>query len=70
MDLRCEAGERLNDGIHRHQRGDLEGASASYRAVLDAHPRHPIAAYLLSQLEHQIANDEEAPLTGALKNLL
>jgi len=55
-----ELNQGLNDGIHRHQRGDLEGASASYRAVLDAHPRHPIAAYLLSQLEHQIANEDAA----------
>jgi predicted O-linked N-acetylglucosamine transferase (SPINDLY family) len=56
----AELNQRLNEGIHRHQHGDLQAAAATYRTVLDAHPRHPIAAYLLSQLEHQIGKDRAA----------
>lgn len=56
----AELNQRLNEGIHLHQRGDLQAAAASYRKVLDAHPHHPIAAYLLGQLELQRGNERAA----------
>jgi predicted O-linked N-acetylglucosamine transferase (SPINDLY family) len=56
----AELNQRLNEAIHLHQQGDLQAAAATYRTVLDAHPRHPIAAYLLSQLEHQMGRDRAA----------
>lgn len=50
--------ERLNRGIQLHQRGDLQAADAYYTEVLAAHPRHPIAAYLSSEIQHQLGRNE------------
>ena len=56
--------------------GDIGGAAGIKRFARDLHHRHRCLGRNATHLapnelvEHQIANDEQALLTGAVKNLL
>jgi len=50
----------LNRAIQLHQGGDLAAARVQYEDVLAGYPQHPIAAYLLGQLLHQLNAPELA----------
>ncbi len=50
----------LNAAASRHQAGDLAGADAQYRVVLQQAPDHPQALYLAGALAFQIGAADEA----------
>lgn len=47
-------------GVKLHRSGQLDAAASAYGAVLARYPRHPIAAYMLGQLNHQQGQIEES----------
>ena len=47
-------------GLAHHRAGRLDQAAATYRAVLDAEPRHADALHLLGQLHYQAGALDEA----------
>ena len=59
----------IDDAIARHQAGDLAGAEALYREILDADPGHADANHLLGVIHHQTGNSEKAveQITRALE---
>jgi|GEM_PF-2030236 len=46
----------MADGLNRHRRGDITGASEAYRAVLGLDPNQPDALNLLGVVMHQTGN--------------
>jgi predicted O-linked N-acetylglucosamine transferase (SPINDLY family) len=47
------SGDSIDDGLALHQAGRLQEASAIYRRVLQQHPEHPDALYLLGTAAYQ-----------------
>lgn len=52
--------EALAAAVARHRAGDLDGAEAAYRAILDTEPGHAGSLHLLGVLDHQQGRHEEA----------
>ncbi len=50
----------IDAALERQQRGDLEGAEAGFRAVLDSEPDNPDALLLLGALLHKTKRAKEA----------
>ncbi len=60
--------QKLADGIHRHQNGDVSGAARLYAEILSAQPRNPDAWHLsgLIAFQHQQHTDAETCIRQAL----
>lgn len=50
----------IEDGLAKHRAGDLAGAAAVYRAILEAKPEETEALYFLGLIEHQAGHHEAA----------
>ena len=52
--------DEFQAAVRAHESGDLDGAEAAYRRILDGRPGHADALHLLGVVEHQRGRHDEA----------